>query len=178
MGCSPICPAFDRRKMLPVTNMHKIALCISILIYFFLFIKRLTWLVSFMFISNLWILQGINWPLKGKKTFFGHKEFFAFVPIVCVGYFPSVFFVRWNVFCFFSKTDSWQKGHLSGKKQTKTKKAATHDLYYPFLKKTVKYKTREGVFPSFVRLCRTDQWFCNTSFQEKAKKFSHTIKSS
>ncbi len=37
--------------------------------------------------------------------------------------------------------------------------------------KTVKYKTWEGVFPSFVCLCRTDRWFCETSFQEKAKNF-------
>ncbi len=44
LGPNPVCLAFGRQKMLPATNRHKIALCISILI-FFLFIKRLTQLV-------------------------------------------------------------------------------------------------------------------------------------
>ncbi len=48
-----------------------------------------------------------------------------------------------------------------------------HLLFYIIsINKTVKYKTQEGVFPSFVRICQTDQWFCKTSFQEKAKNFS------
>ncbi len=39
---------------------------------------------------------------------------------------------------------------------------------------TVKYKTGESPFVIFVCLCWTDQCFCKTSFQEKAKNiFEH-----
>ncbi len=35
-------------------------------------------------------------------------EFFAFVPIVCVGYFPLVFLCAELCFAFSQKMDSWQ----------------------------------------------------------------------
>ncbi len=93
-----------------------------------------------MFIPNLWISQGLNWPLKGKifcpmcllVVMDWPQRIFCLRPY-CVCRVLSLSFLCAEMFFAFSQKRILGKGSLSGQKWTKAKNAATHDLYYPVL---------------------------------------------
>ncbi len=139
-GSQPRLSGFWQTKMLPATNIHKIALCRLILIFVSLYheIDPTSLIhVHFKFMN----FARTQLAIKGQKNFFAlgadtmdwPQRIFCLPPYCMCRLLSLSFFWALKCFLLFLKNGFLAKGSLSGKKRTKLKKAANHDLYYPDL---------------------------------------------